>query len=65
MSLNVETVVTGPFQENSYIIWYAGSQDAVLIDPGDDEHLIIQKLENHNLEQHPKINSNLLHNKKL
>ena len=57
LSLNVETVVTGPFQENSYIIWYAGSQDAVLIDPGDDEHLIIQKLENHNLEPIAIINT--------
>ncbi|HIB26942.1 MAG TPA: MBL fold metallo-hydrolase, partial [Candidatus Marinimicrobia bacterium] len=57
MSLNVETVVTGPFQENSYIIWYAGSQDAVLIDPGDDEDLIIQKLKNHNLEPIAIINT--------
>ena len=57
MSLNVETVVTGPFQENSYIIWYVGSQDAVLVDPGDDEHLIIQKLKNHDLEPIAIINT--------
>jgi len=57
LSLNVETVVTGPFQENSYIIWYVGSQDAVLIDPGDDEHLIIQKLRNHDLKPIAIINT--------
>ena len=49
MSLNVETVVTGPFQENSYIVWYSDSPDAVLVDPGDDDHLIIQALGDHNL----------------
>ena len=49
MSLNVETVVTGPFQENSYIAWYPDSQDAVLVDPGEDDFLIIQALEDHDL----------------
>ncbi|MEA1881597.1 MAG: MBL fold metallo-hydrolase [Candidatus Marinimicrobia bacterium] len=49
MSLNVETVVTGPFQENSYISWYPGSPDAILVDPGDDDPLIIQALGSHNL----------------
>ena len=50
MSLNVETVVTGPFQENSYILWYSGSSDAVLIDPGDDPQLIIHAIEDQNLD---------------
>ena len=49
MSLNVETVVTGPFQENSFIAWYPDSSDAVLVDPGDDDHLIIQALRDQNL----------------
>jgi|TARA_Y100000310_G_scaffold206396_1_gene206822 glyoxylase-like metal-dependent hydrolase (beta-lactamase superfamily II) len=49
LSLNVETVVTGPFQENSYIAWYPDSQDAVLVDPGEDDFLIIQALEDHDL----------------
>jgi glyoxylase-like metal-dependent hydrolase (beta-lactamase superfamily II) len=49
LSFNVETVVTGPFQENSYIAWYPDSSQAVLVDPGDDDSLIMQTLENHNL----------------
>ncbi len=49
MNLNVETVVTGPFQENSFIAWYAESTDAVIVDPGDDAHLIIQSLEEHQI----------------
>ena len=49
MSINVETVVTGPFQENSYIVWYSDSTDAIFVDPGDDEHLIIQSIEDNKL----------------
>ncbi len=49
MNLKVETVVTGPFRENSYIAWYSGGPDAVLVDPGDDDQLIIQALETHGL----------------
>ncbi len=49
MSINVETVVTGPFQENSYIVWYSDSTDAIIVDPGDDEHLIIQSIEDNKL----------------
>ena len=49
MSINVETVVTGPFQENSYIVWYSDSTDAIIVDPGDDKHLIIQSIDDHKL----------------
>ncbi len=49
MSLRVETVITGPFQENSYIAWYPDSPEALLVDPGDDDPLIIQALGDHNL----------------
>lgn len=57
MSLNVETVVTGPFQENSYIVWYSDSPDAVLVDPGDDDHLIIQAIGDHNLTPNAIVNT--------
>lgn len=49
MNLNVSTVITGPFQENTYIAWYPSSQDALLVDPGDDEYLIIEALEERSL----------------
>ncbi|MCH7521824.1 MAG: MBL fold metallo-hydrolase [Candidatus Marinimicrobia bacterium] len=34
--MGVKTMITGPFQENSYLAWTAGSNRAVIIDPGDD-----------------------------
>lgn len=46
MNLFVEKIITGPFQENTYIIWYEGSSDSIIIDPGDDEFLIIDMLKN-------------------
>ena len=45
MSLFVETIVTGPFKENSYFFWYNNSRDAILIDPGDDYNLICNQLD--------------------
>ena len=44
MSLNVERIVTGPFQENSYVIWQDGSPSCLVIDPGDDPDLIIETI---------------------
>ena len=44
MSLNVERVVTGPFQENSYVAWQDGSASCLVIDPGDDPELIIKEI---------------------
>ena len=45
MSLFVEAIVTGPFKENSYFLWYNNSRDAILIDPGDDYNLICNQLD--------------------
>ena len=45
MNLIVETVQTGPFQENSFIGWDSNSDEAFLVDPGDDSHLIIDVIE--------------------
>ena len=45
MNLIVETVQTGPFQENSFIGWNSNSDEAFLVDPGDDSHLIIDVIE--------------------
>lgn len=43
--MRVETVVTGPFQENTYIVFREGGTEAVLIDPGDDADLIAASLQ--------------------
>jgi hydroxyacylglutathione hydrolase len=36
MSLEVKWAVTGPFQENSYLLVCSETQEAVLVDPGDE-----------------------------
>jgi signal transduction histidine kinase len=36
LSLKVERIVTGPFQENSYVAWQDGLPSCLVIDPGDD-----------------------------
>ena len=49
MNLYVERVVTGPFQENSYIAWQDSSSSCLLIDPGDDPDLIMEEIQKKNL----------------
>ena len=49
MILNVERVVTGPFQENSYLAWQDGTSSCLVIDPGDDPEKITQSIEHHDL----------------
>ena len=41
MNLYIKTIVTGPFQENSYLLIDKLSNKCVLIDPGDEAHKII------------------------
>ncbi len=43
--LIVDKIVTGPFQENTFIISSARSKHALVIDPGDDEELIVDFIE--------------------
>ena len=57
MNLIVETIITGPFQENSFIGWSSNSNEAFLIDPGDDVHLIIDFIENNGLVPNAIINT--------
>ena len=49
MNLSVETIITGPFKENSYFFWYNNSRDTILIDPGDDYNLICNQIDKNNL----------------
>ena len=39
--LQVHTVVSMPFEENSYIVWLSGRDDAIVIDPGLEPGLIL------------------------
>tara|TARA_B110000116_G_scaffold16389_1_gene13287 strand:+ start:351 stop:998 length:648 start_codon:yes stop_codon:yes gene_type:complete len=49
LNLIVETIVTGPFQENSFVGWNSNSDKAFLVDPGDDAHLIIDVIKKNSL----------------
>ena len=46
MSVQVHKVITGPFQENSYLIFDTDSLEGVCIDPGDDAPTIIAMIYN-------------------
>ena len=62
MNLIVETVITGPFQENSFIGWNSNSNEAFLVDPGDDVQLIINLIESEDLVPKAIINTlSLIH----
>tara|TARA_B100001175_G_scaffold224480_1_gene191328 strand:- start:239 stop:886 length:648 start_codon:yes stop_codon:yes gene_type:complete len=57
LNLIIETVITGPFQENSFIGWDLNSDEAFLVDPGDDAHLIIDVIESNDLVPKAIINT--------
>jgi glyoxylase-like metal-dependent hydrolase (beta-lactamase superfamily II) len=44
MSMQLHTVVSMPFSENTYIVWQAGSTEAVVIDPGFEPGPVLEKL---------------------
>ncbi len=45
MSLAVRWVVTGPFQENSYLLVCTSTREAILVDPGDEPERIAALVE--------------------
>ena len=49
MRLQVETIVSVPFDENTYIVWLQGHEDALVIDPGLEPELILECLSRHGL----------------
>jgi glyoxylase-like metal-dependent hydrolase (beta-lactamase superfamily II) len=50
--LNIHTVVSMPFAENTYIAWLEGRDDAVVIDPGLEPELILVFLQEQQLTIH-------------
>lgn len=44
MRVQIETVESQPFGENSYIVWAEGGPDAFVIDPGFEPELILEQL---------------------
>ena len=49
MNLFIKTIVTGPFQENSYLLVDKSSNKSVLIDPGDEGQKIINYINEKNI----------------
>ncbi len=50
MRVQIETVESQPFGENSYIVWADEGSDAFVIDPGFEPELILEQLESRNLK---------------
>src|SRR5688572_12975639 len=42
--LQIRTVVSMPFEENTYVVWQEGRTDALVIDPGLEPDLILEQL---------------------
>jgi glyoxylase-like metal-dependent hydrolase (beta-lactamase superfamily II) len=42
--MELHTVVSMPFAENTYIVWQSGSSDAIVIDPGFEPEPVLEKL---------------------
>jgi glyoxylase-like metal-dependent hydrolase (beta-lactamase superfamily II) len=49
MALQIRTVMSLPFEENTYIVWQDGRADAVVIDPGLEPALILEVLHDEDL----------------
>ncbi len=49
MAIEVRTIVSQPFDENTYVVWRPGRSDALVIDPGLEPDLILDCLREHHL----------------
>jgi len=57
LNLNVVRLVTGPFQENAYIIWQENSNESLFIDPGSELEKLVDAVEEHGFEPQAIINT--------
>jgi glyoxylase-like metal-dependent hydrolase (beta-lactamase superfamily II) len=49
LSLQIETIESQPFGENSYLAYLAGSKECVVVDPGMEPDLILEQLDANDL----------------
>src|SRR6478672_608540 len=47
--MQIQTIVSMPFAENSYVLWKQGSSAAVVVDPGLEPEAILEFLEERGL----------------
>jgi glyoxylase-like metal-dependent hydrolase (beta-lactamase superfamily II) len=55
--LNIKTVVSAPFDQNAYVVWLEGCQDAIVVDPGFDTESIEALLARHDLRLSAVVNT--------
>src|SRR6516162_9535575 len=48
-SLQIRTLVSMPFEENTYVVWLPGRRDVLVIDPGLEPDLILDLLRDEDL----------------
>jgi glyoxylase-like metal-dependent hydrolase (beta-lactamase superfamily II) len=48
--LNIHTIVSMPFAENTYLLWREGSREALVIDPGLEPEAILEALQQRGLQ---------------
>jgi glyoxylase-like metal-dependent hydrolase (beta-lactamase superfamily II) len=56
-SLQIHTIVSAPFEENTYVIWQNGRHDVLLIDPGLEPDLILEFLREEDLKPAALLNT--------
>jgi hydroxyacylglutathione hydrolase len=49
-TLRIETIVSLPFEENTYVVWLEGQNQALVFDPGLEPDLILKCLQDRKLE---------------
>ena len=49
-ALQIHSIVSMPFEENTYIVWRAGQREAIVIDPGLEPDLILTFLKERGLD---------------
>lgn len=49
MRVQIETIESHPFSENSYLVWKHGGAEAFVIDPGFEPELILEQIEERGL----------------
>jgi glyoxylase-like metal-dependent hydrolase (beta-lactamase superfamily II) len=57
MSLQVHTVVSEPFAENTYLLWQSGRDDAIVVDPGFEPGAVLDALAERGLKPAVILNS--------
>jgi len=48
--LEIKTLVVSPFEENCYLVWEPEHHNGVIIDPGDEDELIVSQVEKNGFE---------------